>query len=132
MTELARRLREQGVLPTAQRLQIAQILFERPAHFSADEIYARANALGPRVSKATVYNTLGLFVRRGLVREVLVDPSKVFYDSNVEPHFHFYETASGRLIDIDAEQVDVRGFPAAPEGTVFEGVDVIIRVRADR
>ncbi len=126
---LGQRLRDHDVKPTSQRLEIARILFRRPAHMSADEVYIQVNRGKSYVSKATVYNTLGLFVERGLVREVLVDSSKVFYDSNTSPHHHFWDMDSHTLMDIEADQVSISDLPAVPEGTEVEGVDVVVRLR---
>jgi Fur family iron response transcriptional regulator len=79
-----------------------------------------------------VYNTLGLLAEKGLVREVIADPTKVFYDPNTAPHHHFYDVSTGELRDIDASQVQVSGLPPIPEGAVLEGVDVIVRYRHPR
>jgi Fur family iron response transcriptional regulator len=76
-----------------------------------------------------VYNTLGLLVEHGIIREVIADPNKVFYDPNTEPHYHMYDVVSGELTDIDAKDVKVSGPPDLPENTVVEGVDVIFRLR---
>ena len=84
-----------------------------------------------RVSKATVYNTLGLFARNGLVREVIVDPTRVFYDPNTSDHHHFYNIDTGELLDINTSELRISDLPELPEGTVAAGVDVIIRVRGD-
>ena len=82
------------------------------------------------LAKATVYNTLGLFAERGLVHQVLVDSTKVFYDSNTAPHYHFYNVDDGTLVDVEADLVPIaQQLPAAPEGTVADGVDIVIRVR---
>ncbi len=126
---IGERLRAQNILPTQQRLQIAEVLFSTHRHRSADQVLNEANERGYRVSKATVYNTLGLFAREGLIREVIVDPSRVFYDPNVEPHHHFYNVDTGELIDVDLEQFPIHTLPDLPAGTVADGVDVIIRVR---
>jgi len=123
------RLKASGVTPTQQRVEIAQILFARPQHLSADQVLAIVNAEAPVVSKATVYNTLGLFAEKGLVREVIVDPAKVFYDSNTSSHHHFFNVDTGTLMDIDAGQVELNAMPDLPSGTVAEGVDIVIRVR---
>ena len=85
------KLKSSGVTPTTQRVEIAQILFARPQHLSAEQILGMVNESSSTASKATVYNTLGLFAKKGLVKEVIVDPSKVFYDSNVTKHFHFFK-----------------------------------------
>lgn len=98
-------------------------------HLSADQVLTQLNANGAAVSKATVYNTLGIFADRGLVRQVIVDPTKVFYDSNVEPHYHFYNVDDGTLIDVEAADVPLEQLPRVPDGTVTDAVDIIIRVR---
>ncbi|MBI3560300.1 MAG: transcriptional repressor [Gammaproteobacteria bacterium] len=122
-------LKAVGINPTYQRLQIAQILLARPQHLSAEQVLTIVNSHGGAVSKATVYNTLGLFASRGLLREVIIDPNKVFYDSNVAPHHHFFNVDTGTLTDIDPAQVVVEKIPALPVGTTADGVDVIIRIR---
>lgn len=122
-------LKRHGITPTQQRIEIAQILFSRPQHLSAEQVLVVVNQQGPLVSKATVYNTLGLFARKGLVREVIVDPSKVFYDSNTSDHHHFYNVDTGALTDIHVDNVPLGDLPRLPEGTEAEGVDVIIRLR---
>lgn len=127
--DIATRLRREGIAPTVQRVQIAGELFARHAHFSADDLYRQLTEAGSRLSKATVYNTLGLFVRKGLVREVMVDPSRVFYDSNVGDHHHFYNVATGDLMDVDTEALTLDRIPAPPPGTEIEGVEVILRLR---
>lgn len=123
------RLKAAGVTPTQQRVEIAQILFRQPQHLSAEQVLTEVNVDSAMVSKATVYNTLGLFAEKGLVREVIVDPTKVFYDSNISNHHHFYNVDTGNLTDIDPASVKVETLPPLPDGTVADGVDVIIRVR---
>ncbi len=127
--EAAERLQEYDILPTQQRLQIACVLLTGDQHLSADRVLELVNAAGNRVSKATVYNTLGLFARKGIVREVIVDPNRVFYDTNSSPHHHFYNVDTGELSDIDAREIPVEQLPDAPRGTLIDGVDVVIRVR---
>ena len=127
--QVIERLKAAGVTPTQQRVEIAQILFRQPQHLSAEQVLSEVNVESAMVSKATVYNTLGLFAEKGLVREVIVDPTKVFYDSNISEHHHFYNVDTGRLTDIDPASVRVETLPQLPDGTVADGVDVIIRVR---
>ena len=128
--DLAVEILESGaVKPTRQRLAIARVLFARHQHLSADQVMLSANRDGAELSKATVYNTLKLFVEKRLIREVIVDPDKVFYDSNSGPHHHFYDIQTGEIIDIDAAEITVAGLPPLPEGKVAEGVDVIVRIR---
>jgi Fur family iron response transcriptional regulator len=126
---IADRLRAHGIVPTHQRIEIAHVLFERCEHLSADQILALVNARHAETSKATVYNTLRLFLEKKVVRELIVDPSRVFYDPNTTPHHHFYDVVTGRLTDIPADAVRVEALPAPPPGTVTDGVDVIIRTR---
>lgn len=130
--KLADKLRHHGINPTRQRVEIAYALFTRQAHLSADQIMAIVNERNSETSKATVYNTLSLFLRNKLIREVIVDPSKVFYDPNTDPHYHIYNVESGELTDIDASRVTVSGLPDLPSGMVTEGMDVVVRVRAAR
>ena len=118
-----------GILPTPQRIEIAGIMLERPQHLSADQIIDRLRASGSAVSKATVYNTLNLFSERGLVKEVMVDPVRKFYDSTTRAHHHFYNVDSGELSDIPDAEVRFEGLPELPEGTERESVEVLIKVR---
>ena len=127
--EIVDRLKACGVLPTPQRLEVAEILLARPQHLAADQIIDILRRNGRRVSKATVYNTLKIFSDFGLVRELNVDPSRKFYDSTTHPHHHFYNVETGELTDIPADQVEISGLPPLPEGTEPEGVEVLIRVR---
>ena len=122
-------LRAHRILPTQQRLLIAHALFDSPRHVSAEQIMRQVNDGRDHVSKATVYNTLGLFARNGLIKEVIVDPTRIFYDPNTSHHHHFYNVDTGELTDIDAEQLVLGDLPILPEGTTTAGVDVIIRVQ---
>ena len=126
----ARTLEAIGITPTPQRIEIARILLAKPQHLSAEQVLNVLKQGALSVSKATVYNTLGLFAEKGLVREVIVDPSKVFYDSNCSEHHHFYDVDSCTLTDIDAREIDIGGFPDVPDGKVVDRVDVIVRVRS--
>lgn len=128
--EIVDRLEACGVLPTPQRLEVAEILLARPQHLAADQIIDILRRNGRRVSKATVYNTLKIFSDFGLVRELNVDPSRKFYDSTTHPHHHFYNVETGELTDIPADQVEIAGLPPLPEGTEPQGVEVLIRVRS--
>ena len=130
--ELAQLLRVHRITPTAQRLKLAEILLARPQHLSAERLLHLANCEDPVVSKATVYNTLGLFAQRGLVREVVVDPAKVFYDSNPAEHYHFYDVSTGELTDIDRQRIEIGDIPDLPRGASVEGIDVIVRIRSGR
>lgn len=128
--DIINKLKSSGVTPTTQRVDIAQILFERPQHLSAEQILKMVNDESrSTVSKATVYNTLGLFAKKGLVNEVIVDPSKVFYDSNVSKHFHFFNIDTGRLTDIPLDAIHIDKLPELPEGTESSDLEVIVRIK---
>ena len=118
-----------GILPTPQRIEIAGIVLERPQHLSAEHILAKLKAAGSSVSKATVYNTLNLFSARGLVKEVMVDPVRKFYDSTTHPHHHFYNVETEELCDIPDERICFQDLPELPEGTERESIEVLIKVR---
>ncbi len=120
---------QHGILPTTQRLHIASVLFAGHQHLSADQVLERTNHLGKKVSKATVYNTLNLFAGKGLVREVMVDSNKVFYDSNTAPHHHFYNQDTGELIDFPADAVEFSSLPDLPGETRTDNIEVVIRLR---
>ena len=122
-------MRLKGVNRTQQRVEIAQVLFSQPQHVSADQVLALVNKQRAIVSKATVYNTLGLFAQKGLVREVIVDPTKVFYDPTTSPHHHFYNVDTGELMDVEQSSISLGELPPLPDGTETEAVDVVIRVR---
>ncbi len=123
------KLRQFTISPTQQRIEIVQLLLIKHQHLSAEQVLEQINAKGSRVSKATVYNTLGLFAQRGLVKEVFVDPSKVFYDTNTSEHYHIYNVDEGVLTDFHSSYINVQKLPNLPANTVIDGVDVVIRVR---
>ena len=118
-----------GILPTPQRIDIAAILLQRPQHMSAEHIIDKLKDSRSKVSKATVYNSLNLFSKHGLVSEVMVDPVRKFYDSTTHPHHHFYNVDSGELSDIPDEQVCFQDLPELPKGTERESIEVLIKVR---
>ncbi len=129
--EVIELLRRSRITPTEQRVEIGQILFEKTQHVTAESVLEKVNEGKNKVSKATVYNTLGLFAQKKLIREVIVDPSKLFYDTNLEPHYHFYRADKGQLEDVPAEKIKINDLPNLPEGMSIEGIDIIIRVRPD-
>jgi len=128
--DIAQLLQQHEIMPTQQRVQIAQLFLGKPQHVSADQILALVSEKGSTtVCKATVYNTLGLFADKGLIRELIVDSSKVFYDSNTSGHHHFFNADTGKLSDIAPNELSISQLPELPEGTVMEGIDIVVRVR---
>lgn len=129
LADCTQRLSQYGIRPTAQRVQIASLLLSSPQHLSAEQILASLRSAGARVSKATVYNTLNLFAARGLIRQLSVDDSRAWFDSNVAPHYHFHDVESGALIDVPVPEVEFSRLPPPPPGMQVDGIDLVIRLR---
>jgi len=124
------RLRQIGLRPTRQRVALAQLLFDVPdRHVTAEQLHGEAVAAAIRVSLATVYNTLHQFTAAGLMREVVVEPGRSYFDTNIDNHHHFFCESTGHLQDIPGELVKVGELPQPPAGAEIRRVDVIIRVR---
>jgi Fur family iron response transcriptional regulator len=126
--EIVNALSAHGITPTQQRILIAQVMLSKMQHLSADQILQRVNGQSHAVSKATVYNTLNLFIDKGLIKEVIVDASKVFYDSNTRPHHHFYDIDSGTLHDIESSELAIEGLPEPPATLKIQDIDIIVRL----
>jgi Fur family iron response transcriptional regulator len=122
-------LATRGIQPTAQRIRIAELLFSREQHLTADQVIQALGRDGTHVSKATVYNTLNLFAAKGLLRSLQVDPVRGLFDSNTAPHHHFHVEDTGELIDVPPGAVQFSKLPASPPGTEPVGVAVVFRVR---
>lgn len=127
-SEVVKLLQDHDITPTRQRIEIAAFLFQREQHLSAENILAEVNSSSHLVSRATVYNTMGLFTSKGLVREVLIDRDRVFYDSNNAQHQHIYNVDTGELSDIQDELVNMTGLPELSDDVQVIGTDVIIKV----
>ena len=123
-------LLEHDIKPTTKRVEIAHYMLQKPQHLSAEEILSGLSGDHGKVSKATVYNTLALFVNKGLIREVLINRERALYDSNSMPHHHLYNVDTGKLSDIDVDAVSIEGVPTLPEGAKLDGYDLVIRVRS--
>ena len=121
-------LQHYKISPTRQRVEIAEFLFQRPQHLSAEKILDGVTDAGNRVSRATVYNTMGLFASKGVVREVLIDRERVFYDSNTEVHQHFYNVDTGELTDVYDAEIDMVTEPELPDGIRIISTDIIYKV----
>ena len=130
--DIPARLQACGIRTTAQRLRIAELLLATPQHLSAEQIAEALQARGVEVSKATVYNTLNLFAARGLIHQLAVDDTRSWFDSNVEPHFHFHDETTGALTDVALPEVQFSRLPAPPEGMEVASLDLVIRLRPAR
>ena len=129
VNELSALLRRYGVKPTMQRLEIAKIMLAKHQHLSAEQVLSALLQRNISVSKATVYNTLNLFAEKALLRQMVIDPDRIFYDSNAAAHYHFYNEDTGELRDLDASLLALQNLPELPENTVKCGVDVVIHLR---
>lgn len=125
------KLKQAGLRPTRQRIALAKLLFEKDdRHVSAEDLHEEARAAGVSVSLATIYNTLHQFTESGLMREVVVEAGRSYFDTNTGDHHHFFHEDTGLLKDIPSDQINVAGLPSAPSGTAVSRVDVIVRVAA--
>ncbi|NQU60086.1 MAG: transcriptional repressor [Rhodospirillales bacterium] len=124
-------LRAVGLRPTRQRLALAKLLFEgEDRHVTAEMLHAEAQAASIRVSLATVYNTLHQFTTAGLLREIVVDSQRSYFDTNMSDHHHFFFESTSRLEDIPGDEVVVAKLPDPPAGMSVKRVDVVVRVEA--
>ena len=123
------RLKDVGLRPTRQRLALARLLFESgDRHVTAEQLHNEALGADSRVSLATVYNTLNQFTEAGLLREVVVEPGRSYFDTNTGEHHHFYHEHSGELQDIPRDAIQLNRLPEPPSGQAIRSVEVIIRV----
>lgn len=122
-------LDKHGIQPTNQRMLIAELLFARDQHLTAEQVIEALADSGTQVSKATVYNTLNLLAAKGLLRPLQVDPERGLFDSNTTPHHHIHVEDTGELIDVPPGAVEFSRLPPLPLGTESVSVEVVIRVR---
>ena len=127
------RLRDVGLRPTRQRVALAEILFSHGhRHLSAEDLHAEALTAKVPVSLATVYNTLNQFTEAGSLREVAVEGTRTYFDTNTDDHHHFYVEDENRVFDIPGPHVEIGDLPPAPAGMEIVRVDVVVRLRNKR
>lgn len=123
-------LRKADLRPTRQRVVLCELLFGRgDRHVTAEMLHDEANAMGMRLSLATVYNTLHQLQGAGLVRQIIVDGGRSYFDTNTHDHAHFFEAGSGALFDARAHGPALRELFTPPSGMEVESVDVIVRLK---
>ena len=128
--QAAERLRNAGLRPTRQRVELASHLFRGPdRHVTAESLHDDVVQAGIKVSLATVYNTLHQFTAAGLLRQVIVDAARGYFDTNTGDHQHFFLEDEGVLIDIPGDEIAVSGVPVPPAGLAVDRVDVVVRVK---
>ena len=125
------RLRKAGLRPTRQRLALARLLFDGgDRHVTAEQLHSEAESAGVSVSLATVYNTLHQFTDGDLLREVVVEAGRSYFDTNTGGHHHFFDIATGALTDIPSDEIAIGDLPPPPPGAEIERVDLVIRIRS--
>jgi Fur family iron response transcriptional regulator len=123
-------LRKVGLRPTRQRMALGWILFGKgDRHLTAEMLYEEATRAKVPVSLATIYNTLHQFTEVGLLRQVAVDGSKAYFDTNATEHHHFFVEDANELLDIPGAEVIVDKTPKAPDGYEVARIDVVVRLR---
>ena len=128
--EFVTKLRAAGLRPTRQRLALGKLLFDGcDRHVTAEALHGEATKAGAQLSLATVYNTLHQFTTSGLLRQVIVDGEKTYFDTNTGDHHHFYREDDGMLLDIEHDHIRVSELPTPPDGCRIDRVDVVVRVR---
>ncbi len=133
LVDLEKKLRDAQLRPTKQRLALAQLLFsDGNRHITAERLHSDAMEANVAISLATIYNNLHQFTAAGLLREVVVDSSSSYFDTNIAPRHLFFHEQSGTLKDIAKDDLKVDNIPPLPEGTEISSVDVIVRVSSTR
>ncbi len=129
-TRALEQLNEVGLRPTRQRLALAKLLFDKgDCHLTAEQLHTMAREAEVKVSLATVYNTLHQFKDVGILREVVVEAGRSYFDTNVSEHHHFFNEVTCELSDVPAGFLTVGEMPNPPMGTALQSVDVIVRVK---
>lgn len=129
VSDVQARLYDVGIHPTRQRLAIAQVLLQAPVHLTADDILLAARAYLPSLSRATVYNTLPLFVEKGLLRALRLDTDRTVYDSRTDAHSHIYHEDTGVLEDLPSEPLHWPSIPPISSDLELVSLDLVVRVR---
>ena len=134
LNKYIKKLRESGLRPTKQRLKICNALFtpEKTFHFTVKDlvkiIEEKSNI---KISVATVYNTVSAFKKKGYLKEISITSEKSYFDTNINNHHHFFDVKENELIDIEANQVELKNIPSPPNGKNIKNVDVIINIEND-
>ncbi|QXX76013.1 iron response transcriptional regulator IrrA [Methylovirgula sp. HY1] len=130
--ELRAKLRAAGLRPTRQRVALGWLLFAKgDRHLTAEKLQEEAETSRVPISLATIYNSLHQFTESGLLREIAVDGSKTYFDTNVSHHDHFLVEGSNVLIDIPQVAIDTLNLPLPPTGTQIARVEVVVRLRPE-
>jgi Fur family iron response transcriptional regulator len=126
---LLTQLQTAGLRATPKRIAIGGLLFDGvDRHVTADDVADMARKAGIKVSLATVYNTLNQFVAAGILKRIILDTDRTYFDTNVSDHHHLFYETSGDLLDVPGDSLRIEGLPAVPEGARVRAVEVVIRM----
>ena len=129
------KLRTSGLRPTKQRVKIAQFLFEREKtfHFTVEQLdkFINSKIQDYKISLATFYNTVHAFKKAGHLKEILTSNNKSYFDTHTGPHHHFYDIKKNELIDIEANEIEIKSIPKPPKGKSIKDLDVVINIEND-
>ncbi|MGH1542787.1 MAG: Fur family transcriptional regulator [Arenicella sp.] len=128
MTDVKEKLIKAGLSPTQQRLIIGRYVLVDSGHFTADKVLEMVKEDGFNVSRATVYNTLSVFVERGLLNEVIIEQGKVLYDANTNPHYYMVDSKTGEIQDVDPDDVTLTNLPQVVNGKPIADVHIVFKV----
>ena len=114
---------------TGQRIAMIKLLFVNgAAHFTAEDIYEIVNKKRIKISLATIYNCLNQFKEFGIIKAIKVSSDKIYFDTNLKEHYHFFCVKSAKLIDVETKKVKISKLPKIPEGKKLKSIDVIINI----
>ena len=133
--DLASKLRTSGLRPTKQRIRLAEFLFNRNStfHFTVENLDKAVNKKNSenKIALATIYNTVHAFKKAGHLKEILLKEGRSYFDTNTTSHHHFYDEENNELIDIEANNIELKKFPTPPRGKFIKNVNVIINIDND-
>ncbi|MEG1833572.1 MAG: Fur family transcriptional regulator [Burkholderiaceae bacterium] len=129
ITDLSARLREHGITPTLQRLQVAEVMLSAPVHLNADQVLASARTIAPEISRATVYSTLSLLSERGLLRTLDIDGTALVFDSTLTPHHHLFDLDTRTVSDLPADALELTVSPALAQDFDIASIELVVKVR---
>ena len=125
-------LKKLKLRPTLQRVAITEILLrKKEVHVTAYSLEKLMVKNKIFISRATIYNNLNELSNRGFLKKVIVKNDKMWFDTNLSKHHHFYDEEEDRLVDIQEKEINFSKFPKAPDGKSIKSVDIIINIKKD-
>ena len=125
------KLRNSGLRPTKQRLQICEVLFstEKTFHFTINELEKKIkDKVNSKISLATLYNTVHAFEKKGYLKQIPINSNQTYFDTNVTDHHHFYDTKNEKLIDLENSDVGPINIRRKINGKKIKSVEVLVKL----